>query len=61
MKLFMVTYAGYELGGRAIVFAESPEDAMSHVCQHPDTENFDRITVVEIEQSGVIYNNNGSY
>lgn len=34
MKLYEVTYSGLRLGGVAIVFAETPEDAVKLVGEH---------------------------
>lgn len=61
MKLYEVTYSGLWLGGVAIVFAETPEDAVKLVGEHQWTINFTNVSADELDQDGVVYNDNGDY
>ena len=63
MKLYQVNYDGVWLGGKALVFAETPEEAIAKVEADPRTTNFnpDFITIKETEMKDVVYNDNGDY
>lgn len=61
MKLFVVTYSGLWLGGKAIVFAENEEQALSLVREDPTTVEFENVTIEEIKAEGIIHNDNGNY
>lgn len=61
MKLFVVTYSGLWLGGKAIVFAENEKDALDQVRNDSTTVEFKNVTVQEIRAEGIIHNDNGDY
>lgn len=62
MKLFEVRYSGLWLGGKAIVWANSPEEAIETVRCDSATIEFTNVRVSEIpEDLIVIHNDNGTY
>lgn len=63
MKLFKVTYDGYEYGGGgvAFVFANDEFDAIRKVIEHEDTKWFTDVKCEQVRKSGVIYNDNGVF
>ena len=66
MRAWQVDYSGMWLGGTAIVLAESEDEALRLVEQHPGTVCSDRETwknakATEITMEGVLYNWNGDY
>ena len=60
-RLYEVTYDGLWLGGTAIVFATSPEDAIAQVAADSTTVGFKDVTVKLLPKNGVVYNDNGNY
>lgn len=60
-RLYKVTYDGLWLGGTALVFATSPEDAIAQVAADAGTANFKDATAEVLPKSGVVYNDNGDY
>lgn len=62
MKLFVVNYKGLWLGGKAIVWADTEDQAIELVRQDPNTQEFTNISVEEIPPGTVvIHNDNGDY
>lgn len=74
MKAFLITYEGLWLGGKAVVFAESGEEALALVEAHPETCFFRtsrkgqkpvtlQPSFAELDMSApnVAYNNSGDY
>lgn len=69
MQIYTVDYCGSWLGGRAIVVADTPEQAMELTEDHPDTMNFKDVTItqccpalfVDGGVAQVIDNNAGEY
>lgn len=74
MKVFVVSYRGLWLGGKAVVLAESSEEALRLAEQHPETACFqadrkghptydasaEEITA-DLATPAVLYNDNGDY
>lgn len=61
-KFYKVRYSGMWLGGKAIVSADSAEQAIEMVRNDPNTANFSEVTAVELPVSdGVLYNDNGDH
>ena len=66
-KLFSVTFEGCALGGEAIIFAETKEDAIQLCISHPDYPNersvdtTDADHVEELPLDGVAWFWNGDY
>lgn len=60
-RLYNVSYSGSWLGGHAIVFAASPEDAITQVAADKMTVNFVNVEVTVLPRSGVVYNDCGEY
>ena len=60
-RLYEVTYSGSWLGGRAIVFATSPDDAIEQVRIDNATVNFVDVKASVLPKAGVVYNDNGEY
>lgn len=61
MRLWLVTYAGSYLGGKAVVSAKDEETARKLVELDIRSTNFVEVEVEELDTSGVIYNDNGDY
>lgn len=61
MKNYYITYKGDYFGGNAVVRAESKEEAVELLKVDGDTWNFFDVKVVELNKSGVLYNDCGDY
>lgn len=61
MKVFEVRYDGLWLGGKAIVIAETKEEAIELVRNHSSTISFEDVMVNELPSTGVVHNDNGDY
>lgn len=61
MKVFEVRYDGLWLGGKAIVIAETKEEAIELVRNHSSTISFEDVRVNELPSTGVVHNDNGDY
>lgn len=60
-KNYMVTYEGLWLGGCAVVRAKSKKDAIEMVRNDNLTVDFNDVEVEVLDDSGVLYNDNGDY
>ena len=61
-KFWLVTYSGLWLGGKAVVVAETADEAIELVKNDAGTQNFKKATAEEIKpENGVLYNDNGNY
>lgn len=65
MRAWIVRYRGMWAGGRAVVLAETEEEARDLVQAHRHTVNFKDAEVEEVSEDTtlpeVIYNDNGDY
>lgn len=60
-RLYEVTYPGSWLGGIAIVFANSVDDAISQVQPVSNCSNFEKFVAKLLPESGIVYIDNGEY
>lgn len=60
-KLYRVDYDGLWLGGTALVFAGSEQEAINLVESDDFTVDFKDVEVKELPLEGVVYNDNGDY
>jgi hypothetical protein len=64
MKAFLITYDGVWLGGKAVVLAETKEEAIELVKNDEQTVEFNDVQVeqeLDIKFPCVFYNDNGDY
>lgn len=61
MKLFLVTYSGSWMGGRAVAVAKNEDEAIELVRNDSNTSNFTDPQVTELPTDGVVYNWDGEY